>query len=114
MIGLVFTLVGSLAIWAFVEPTLPLTFNGKTRVATYVKSYPFGIKRTVLFKFEEFADPEAVWVSDTDHRNGGYWALKVTLPNGKVMKKWHFHYEPQEKAKVHDWRDELLGLLKPA
>lgn len=112
LLAATFTLVGGACVAAFFLPNRVMVFDGDTKVLTYTRVFPFDIKRAATFAFATLPWPEAVWIEDSDRANGGYWVLKVILPNKRsVIFPTDGDWPSQQRYEAEVLRDEILALM---
>ena len=111
-IALGFTLLGAAGIWTFFIPKEVIVFDGLAGTVTSERRYPFGLARRKSFDLAKMTAPEVVWLKDHDRTDGGYWALKLMLPDGrKVTCPQDANFRADEKMAAEGQRDSILKLM---
>ena len=115
VIALAFTGIGGAVLYVFFVPTDHLRLDASARRADLTRSYPFGVVRKRRYDLGALPMPEVVWVRDTDEREGGFWKLRVTLPDGRhVWQRALNVSEAENKIELERLRDEIAALIDPA
>ena len=103
--------LGSLCAWVFFVPSKTVVLDAAARVVRVDFRYPFGFRRQDDFPLGDLPDPEVLWHKDADQSEGGFWELKLTLPDGrKLVKSARTPNLDHQKQEAEAWKAQILAM----
>ncbi len=94
-------------------PDRKVVFDASAQEVRVAERYPFGIQRNAVFALADVRRPEVVWRKDQEFAYGGSWELKVTLPDGRTIKRASSDARPsKQKEQAEAWLAEILRMYR--
>ncbi len=85
LITLVAAIFGCLFTWVFFIPSKKLVIDTAAQAVHVTYRYPFGFRQDDVFALGDISPPDVVWHKNVDSAEGGFWELKLTLPDGRSI-----------------------------
>ena len=105
--------LGCAFVWGFFIPSKTVVIDAAAQVVRFAYRYPFGISRNDTFALEEVSPPEMVWHRNSEYADGGFWKLKLTLPDGRSVSRCPDSPNlTQQKKQIEGWQAEIQALRR--
>ena len=106
--------LGALCLFGAFKPHLRATFDPGRGQVHLRFAYPFGLRQERTFPLSQIGVPEAAWVRDADHLAGGYWEVRIAMPDGFVVRRACPGGPPSDRrAEALAWRDAIAAMRVP-
>lgn len=94
-------------------PDRKVVFDASAQEVRVAEKYPFGIRRKAVFALTDVRPPEIVWHKDQEYSDGGYWELKVILPDGRTIRRASGDARPsKQREQAEAWLEEILRMYR--
>lgn len=110
--GLLITILaisfGCVFTWVFFIPSKKVVIDATSQSVRAVYQFPFGLRREDAFALEDVNPPEMVWHKNSEYSDGGFWEMKLALPDGRVVTR-----SPEtpnlakQKIQIEAWQAEI-------
>ncbi len=113
LITLVATGLGVAMIRLCLFPARKIVFDASAQEVRVAALYLFGIRRTAAFAFTDVRPPEVVWHKNQEYSVGGYWELRVTLRDGRTIRRApDAVLLSDQKEQAEAWLAEILQMRR--
>lgn len=102
---------GGLFLWAFSVPSKKAVLDASAQTVHVVYQYPFRIRRDRVYALRDVDPPEIVWNRNSEYSDGGFWELKLTLPDGRsIVRTPNLPRTSDQLKQAEAWKTEIAAM----